>query len=341
MHIARRHFLRQSAVFLAGSSAISGWSGALAATATKTRSLTIGLTADEQAVLAWVGGYASSYRLQGGCVLGKTKGSPNLFTQIVAFMPDRLKFAAAIAQKSPLNGALVNGDAYTFQFGQTVFTLTNASTGLPTVASPDWMHQAIQYDPTTHTLTDPLNDTGTLAQIDYTIKLVTKSRTVPQNFTTLVTGLFESSLYELKQDATFNTFRNSVLNTKVTAATIAASVNTIFLQNLAALAQVFPAYSLGPIIQSPLLASSLPMQFKLSAAQIVARFAAVRPKVSSSYSDEAVWLAILLPAQTSPQKGDLVGILGVPANAGFNVILSQDGLAAAQALLNDKAFLAA
>jgi hypothetical protein len=336
--IDRRRFLRSSAIFVAGSSLPSYWSTAQAATNTVARSVSVRLSADDQTVLSCVAGYSAAYRLQGGCVLGKLKQSPNKFTQIVAAVSNPAQFAAVLGQKSPLGGAFVNGDQYSFQSGETLFTLQNSSTGLPAVPSPDWLHQAIQYDPSTQTLTDPLGATGSGPQIDYTLRLVAKTRTIAENFLALTTGLFESSLYRLTQDASFNTFRNSVLNTKVTSATDAMAVNIVLVQNLAALAQVFPANSFGAILQSPLLAGSIATQCKLTAAQMVARFAAVRPKVASTYSDEAVWLAILLPAQKSILTGDLTGALSLSANLGFNAILSLDALAAMREVLKTPAF---
>jgi len=339
----RRSFLRNSAILTAGSALLPTWTSASAATAIATRTLTpaLALTTDEQAVLAWVASYADSYRLQGGCILGHLRGSPNKFTQIVAHMADPAKFASLLAAKSPLSSALVNGDSYSFQYGQTLFTLQNSSTSLPTVANADWKHQALQYDPKTHILTDPLGDTGASAQINYTIQLIAKIRTVPQNFQALVTGLVESTLYKLTQDAAFNTFRNSVLNSKPANAADATAVNRILLQNLALLAQVFPANSLAPILKSPLLTASLATQFTLSTAQLVARFSVLRTKVNRSYSDETIWLALLIPNQKSPQSGDLTNALGLPANGGFNAILSLDALADMRQLLNDPAFATA
>jgi len=343
MNTNRRSFLRNSAVLTAGSALLPGWIPASAATATVTRTLTpaLALTTDEQAILAWIAGYADSYRLQGGCILGRLRGSPNKFTQIVAHMADPAKFASLLSAKSPLASALVNGDSYSFQYGQTLFTLQNSSTGLPAATKPDWAHQALQYDPKTHILTDPLGDTGTSTQINYTIKLVAKTRTVPQNFQALVTGLVESTLYKLTQDAAFNTFRNSVLNSKPASAADATAVNGLLLQNLALLAQVFPANALAPILQSPLLTTSIATQFTVSTAQLVNRFSALRTKVNRSYSDEAIWLALLIPNQKSPQSGDLGNALCLPANGGFNAILSLDALADMRQLLNDPAFATA
>jgi hypothetical protein len=343
MNTNRRSFLRNSAVLTAGSALLPAWTNASAATAIATRTLNpaLALTADEQTVLAWVASYADSYRLQGGCILGHLRNSPNKFTQIVAHMADPAKFARLLSTKSPLSSALVNGDNYSFQYGQTLFTLQNSSTGLPSAPNPDWAHQALQYDPKTHFLTDPLGATGTAAQINYTIRLVAKTRTVPQNFQALVTGLVDSSLYKLAQDSAFNTFRNSVLNSKPANAADAAAVNRIFLQNLALLAQVFPANSLDPILQLPLVTASLATQFTVTSAQLVARFSALRTKVNRSYSDETIWLALLIPNQKSPQSGDLGNALCLPANGGFNAILSLDALADMRQLLNDPAFATA
>ena len=343
MNTDRRSFLRNSAILSAGSALFPAWTTALAATATNTRTLTpaLPLTSDDQAVLAWVARYATSYRLQGGCILGKLNGSHGTFTEIVAYMADPAKFAGLLSVKSPLSSALVNGDSYSFQYGNTLFTLRNSASGLPTVTNADWMHTPIQYDPVTHILTDPLGDLGNGAQINYTLKLVTKVRTLPQNFQALATGLVDSILYKLKQDATFNTFRNSVLNSKPRSASEAAAVNRILLQNLAALTLVFPANTFGTFLQSPLLTASLATQFTPTTAQLAARFSALRAKVNRTYSDDTLWLALLLPNQKSPQSGDLANSLCLPANTGLNAILSSDAVADMRQLLSDPAFIAA
>jgi len=170
---------------------------------------------------------------------------------------------------------------------------------------------------------------------------VAKNRTLAQNFSALVTGLVESALYRLTQDTAFNTYRNEVLGNSVATAGDAAAINTILIQNLGALAQIYPANSLGTVLGSTLLTSSIPARFSLSAAQVVAKFTALRPKINRSYSDEALWLAILLPAQSSPQSGDLLTALTPPANTGFNALISLDAIAAMRQLLNDPAFKSA
>jgi hypothetical protein len=198
----------------------------------------------------------------------------------------------------------------------------------------------MQYDPVTRVLTDPMVATGTSkTTLTTTIKLVSKKRTVAQNFQTLVTGLIESALYKLTQDAAFNSFRKSVLANKVTNASVAASINSILLQNLAVLSQVFPANSLSAILESQIVATSLPKQFSITSAQLVARFTDVRSRVAATYSDESIWLSLLLPAQISPQTGDLTAAICLPNNSGFNAVLSLDALADARRLSNDPDFL--
>jgi hypothetical protein len=342
MIIDRRSFLRNSAILSAGSVLFPTWTTASAATTpTRTLSPALPLTSDDQAVLNWVASYATSYRLQGGCVLGKLNGSHGTFTEIVAYMADPAKFASLLSTKSPLSSALVNGDSYSFSYGNTLFTLRNSTAGLPTVTNADWMHSPIQYDPVTHVLTDPLGELGTGTQINYTLKLVTKIRTLPQNFQALATGLVDSTLYKLKQDSTFNTFRNSVLNSRPKSASDAAAVNRILLQNLSALTLVFPANTFGTFLQSPLLTASLATQFTPTTAQLAARFSTLRARVPRTYSDDTLWLALMLPNQKSPQSGDLTTSLCVPANGGLNAILSNDALADVRQLLNDPAFTAA
>jgi hypothetical protein len=342
MHFNRRNFLRNSSVLVAGSAFWSSWPAAVRGAGTaSTRSVTVPLTADDNTVLSWVAGYAGSYRLQGGSVLGKLKNSANKFTQIAAYMSAPPKFAGMLGQKSPIMDGVVTGDTYGFVSGATAYTLQNSGTALPTVTNADWKHQAIQYDPATGTLEDPLGATGTGAQIDYTLKLVTKTRTPVQNFSALVSGLVDSGLHGLTQDSAFNTFRNGVLFRIVTTAADAAAVNRILIQNLAILAQIYPANSFGnSILKTPLFYSSFPLQFKLSAAQVIAKFSALRPKINPAYSDEALWLAILLPAQTSPQKGDLMSALTPPANTGYNALISLDAIAGMSRLLKDPAFAA-
>jgi hypothetical protein len=320
---------------------MNNWPAARAASATTTtRSVTVPLTADDASVLDWVAGYAPTYRLQGGSVLGKLKNSPNKFTQIGAYMADPQKFAGLLTGKPPLAEGVAVGDTYGFVSGATAYTLQNSSEDLPSVSNPDWKHQAISYDPTTGTLYDPLGATGTGKQIDYTLRLVAKKRTVVQNFSALVSGLVDSGLYGLKQDSTFNTFRAEVLMTmSVSNATDAAAVNGILFQNLAALSQIFPANSFGTsILKSTLLSSSIPRQFGLSVAQVIAKFSALRPKINASYLDEALWLAILLPAQTSQQKNDVMNAMVSPANTGHNALISLDAIAATSQLLRDPAF---
>jgi hypothetical protein len=343
MNTDRRSFLRKSAILSAGSALFPAWTTAMAAAATNTRTLSpaLPLTSDDQTVLAWVARYATSYRLQGGCILGKLNGSHGTFTEIVASMPDPTKFASLLSIKSPLSSALVNGDSYSFQYGNTLFTLWNSTAGLPTVTNADWMHTPIQYDPVTHILTDPLRDLGTGAQISYTLKLVSKVRTVPQNFQALATGLVDSTLYKLTQDAAFNTFRKSVLNSRPRSTSEAVAVNRLLLQNLSALTLVFPANTFGTFLQSPLLTASLATQFTSTTAQLAARFSTLRARVSRSYSDDTIWLALLLPSQKSPQSGDLANALCLPANGGLNAILSHDALADVRQLLNDPSFTAA
>ncbi len=274
-------------------------------------------------------------------MLGKLNGSHGTFTEIVAYMADPAKFASLLSTKSPLSSALVNGDSYSFQYGNTLFTLRNSTSGLPAVTNADWMHTPIQYDPVTHVLSDPLGDLGTGTQISYTLKLVTKVRTLPQNFQALATGLVDSTLYKLKQDATFNTFRNSVLNSKPRSVSEAAAVNRLLLQNLSALTLVFPVNTFGTFLRSPLLTASLATQFKSTTAQLAARFSTLRTKVNRSYSDDTLWLALLLPNQKSPQSGDLANSLCLPANGGLNAILSFDALTDMRQLLADPAFAAA
>lgn len=292
-------------------------------------------------VLAWVARYARSYRLQGGSVLGKLNGSRGAFTEIVAYMADPVKFANLLSEKSPLGSALVNGDSYSFEFGTTLFTLRNSATGLPAVTNADWAHSPVQYDPVTHVLTDPLGTLGTAKQPDYTLKLVAKTRTLSQNFQALATGLIDSALYKLKQDTAFNTFRTSVLNSKTANANETTAVNKILLQNLAALAQVFPANSFGTILSSTLLSGSIAAQFNITSAQLTSRFTTLRSKVNRSYTDQALWLALLLPAQKAPKAGDLSLALGLPANDGLNALLSLDAMGEMRQLLNDPAFTAA
>jgi hypothetical protein len=341
MHTNRRHFLRNSSILAAGSALWNGWSSVQGAVATNTRSVKVPLTADDNAVLAWVAGYAGTYRLQGGSVLGKLKNSPNKFTEIAASVSDAAQFSGMLAQKSPMTDTVVTGDTYGFVTGATAYTLQNSMTALPTVTSPDWKHQAIQYDPTTGTLYDPLGATGTGTQVDYTLKLVTKTRTVGQNFSALVSGLMDSALHGLTQDATFNTFRFEILDRIVTTAADAAGVNGTLMQNLAVLAQIFPANSFSAILKTPLFYSSIPMQFSLTGAQVIAKFAALRPKINRSYSDEALWMAILLPAQKSPQKGDLWCAMVPPANSGYNALITLDAITEMKQLLVDPAFQAA
>lgn len=343
MNFDRRSFLRNSAILTAGSALFPAWTTASAATTTPTRTLSpaLPLTSDDQAVLAWVARYATSYRLQGGCILGKLNGGHGTFTEIVAYMADPAKFASLLSANSPLSSALVNGDSYSFQYGNSLFTLRNSTAGLPAVTNAEWMHAPIQYDPVTHILTDPLGDLGTGAQISYTLKLVTKVRTLPQNFQALASGLVDSTLYKLKQDTTFNTFRNSVLNSRPRAAGDAAAVNRLLLQNLPALTLVFPANTFGTFLQSPLLTACLATQFTPTTAQIAARFSTLRARVSRSYSDDTLWLALLLPNQKSPQSGDLANSLCLPANSGLNALLSFDALADMRQLLSDSSFTAA
>ena len=312
MNFPRRTFLRTGALAMLG--------GVFAPVSVKAASARkLALSAEEQAVADWLGGFSDRVQLVGGAVYEKLQGRATRQAHWRAEVADFARMADGLSRAAGVTGVYSAGETVFFLSGECEMAVENvmaATFGQREAArsggSAAFAHETLAYDPASGEVSDPIGAAGSSE-----LRLIQRGRSLAEAFDTVLRGLIESNRLGLDRSAAFRRFQARVLAAKVSRPAVARPISRALLGRLATFSEAAAADEVASVIASPLVTSSLRVALGTDAQRTIRR-------AQTADGSPAAWVAALMgrdPARAWLASGDY-----------FDRLRSQAALAEARTL---------
>lgn len=260
---------------------------------------TLQLDSAARTALKFIHTYSDHAVLQGGWVAAKLAGSTPATTKIVAKIDDISTLGAILgdARAAGIDNVYSNGNIVTLVIGTRIFEVQNLLSSdfqarlkeLSTGQNVVFGHDAILFQQSTNTVTDPLR-TGR------TLRLTRRNKTVSTTLGDVLEGLIAAGEFGLTPDTAFQSQKNTLLASRLLNRANATETALIFLKDLSALASTLPANAVIQLLQSPLLTSAFAVSCGVQTSLIIGQFERFHSLSASTVSPAALWLASALAA---------------------------------------------
>ena len=292
------------------------------------------LLAGDEAVLAFVRGYSTNFRVVGATVLGRirTSGMRALHVIVEVKNADALQ---AVLTGAPFADIYADGNTLTFTLADVDVTIENL---LPEVfaarlvamgkrSGNAFAHDALVYNPETHLLSDPF------AARSGAVKLVNKTFGGPAALEVALRGMLEAKQLLLPQSLDFSEWKGRVLR-MIARAADSRKLSENFLQQIATLAEKLPPGGMEALLRSRLIATALKQVFGMDTAAVIAEFKRLRASTSADTTDAALWLALLIAPEIEANAYDGAATTWLQSGSRFQVLRSRRAMAQARTFLN-------
>ena len=294
MYSNRRSFLRLGSVLLCGSLLRPQ---SIFALGEKTRGV-LSFDATELGLLDFVSTYSSVVRLTGASVLGHFQPESSSGLRVLAEVTDYLKLGNALL-RAPFKNFYAKANAVSLVAQGSGHVIENLSPGefasrLAALGSKEnvvFAHDALSYDPIAKRLEDPL---GSLEAGE--LRLINPPKKTPEALEVAMRGTGDARAAAVPEGAEFAKWKAQLVKSQVhpkAAYPIAAA----FVRQLPAFAALAGTDDVKSALSTPLISTAVKSALGLSARQAIGEFDRVREIFGQSYSDNAIWLYVVLGKQ--------------------------------------------
>jgi hypothetical protein len=331
--VNRRHFLRQSCAAAGATLFLGPAEFAFAGGAPKVQ-----LDAADRTALQFIGQYSGNVLLRGGTVAAKLAGVTPATTNILALIDNVPALDASLGSPRAKGVAdlSINGNTASFTAGGRLFEAENLLPAeffarladLNVGRNIAFAHEAIQLRPVNGEFRDPLHAGRALI-------LERQPADIGAALGDVLEGLIQASQFALKPDPKFAARQKTVLATDATAPDPAGTATVAFVKNLTALAATVQSTGIADLLGSRLVTTAFMTHLSVQTSGIVSDFKQLRAQLAPSYSDAAIWLAIIL----APEIADGIANPWIDNQSSYpRIAAARKALAQARSLVNEPAF---
>ncbi|MEQ1862391.1 MAG: hypothetical protein ABMA13_20935 [Chthoniobacteraceae bacterium] len=262
----------------------------------------LALSAQDQAVLDWLRGFASEVRLIGGAVLARLRGDAVAPARWIAAVRN-LRVLGDVLATAKFPGLYASGSTVFFMVGGREVSVEllpgevfDARLAELAGARVGFDHESLAYDPATGRLADPLRASGTRG-----LRLTRSTREVAAAFAQLLDGFIESRRLGLERTLGFKRMRNRVFGASGARPEVAEAVCAVLFARLATWTGGASVEEIEAVLKSRLVASSLRTALGINVADAIR--AAKAELAGDGAPNPAVWIAALLGADADTAAG--------------------------------------
>jgi len=254
--------------------------------------------ATELKLLDFVASYSSIARITGASVLGHFRPENNSGLRVLVQVDDFVKAADALLH-SPFKKFYTKENSISFvaqNSGHVVENLSAAdfSRRLSQLGGKEnaiFAHDALSYDPIGKQIDDPL---GALNAKE--IRLINRPAKTPEALAVAMRGTGDAKSAGVPESSDFTTWKAQLVKSTATAKA-AYPIAAAFVRELPAFAALAGTDDVKSALMTPLIASVIKPALGMTAKQAIGEFDRVRDIFGQSYSDDGVWLYVVLGKQ--------------------------------------------
>ena len=254
--------------------------------------------ATELKLLDFVSSYSSTVRVTGASVLGHFQPESSSGLRVLAEVTDYLALGNALL-RAPFKSFYAKANAVSLVAQGSGHVIENLSPGefasrlaaLGTRENVVFAHDALSYDPIAKHLDDPL---GSLTAGE--LRLINPPKKTPEALEVAMRGTGDARAAEVPEGEAFAKWKAQLVKSQVHAKA-AYPIAAAFVRQLPAFAALAGTEDVKSALSTPLISSAVKSALGLGARQAIGEFDRVREIFGQSYSDNAIWLYVVLGKQ--------------------------------------------
>src|ERR1041384_7346094 len=254
--------------------------------------------AAELKLLDFVASYSSVVRLTGASVLAHFKTDSNSGLRVLVQVDDFVKAADALL-RAPFKRFYAKENSISFVAQSSGHVIENLSEvdfarRLSQLGGKDnavFAHDALTYDPIAKQLDDPL---GALNGNE--IRVINRPTKTPEALAVAMRGTGDAKSAGVPESSDFTNWKAQLVKSTATVKA-AYPIALAFVRELPAFAALAGSDDVKTALMTPLISSVIKPALGMTAKQAIGEFDRVREIFGQSYSDDGVWLYVVLGKQ--------------------------------------------
>lgn len=252
----------------------------------------------ELKLLDFVSSYSSVVRLTGASVLAHFKPESNSGLRVLVEVADFVKAADALL-RTPFKKFYAKENSVSFVAQNAGHVIENLSAGdfarrLSQLSGKEnvvFAHDALSYDPIAKQLDDPLE-----ALAGKELKMMNRPTKTPEALAVAMRGTGDAKSAGIPEGSDFMSWKAQLVKSSASSKA-AYPIAAAFVRELPAFAALAGTEDVKSALDTPLISSVIKPALGMTAKQAIGEFDRVREIFGQSYSDNGVWLYVVLGKQ--------------------------------------------